>query len=110
MNDLSDQLSSSSGSWLLTPGFSPISHFYRFDGIGSLRNLENSSRGIVASSVFDAYGLQQNRVTLASAYGFIGEEGVRGEKGLAPGTLVPQNMRARMYDPLTGRFTSRDPS
>jgi RHS repeat-associated protein len=78
-------------------------------GRGTARRMEDSSRTVQASMVFDAYGLQRSTATLTSSYGFVGEEGVRAEKGLAAGVIVPYQMRARMYDPLIGRFVSRDP-
>ena len=76
--------------------------FYHFDASRNTRLLTNESGTVSDSWDYDAFGNVRKRTgTADSPYGFAGEWQAQPEE------LV--YLRARFYDPQTGRFISRDP-
>ncbi len=75
--------------------------YFGADGLGSVRQLYNSNGQIIANHRYDPFGntISQSGVG-TSSYGFTGEQ--------TDGTGL-EFLRARYYDPITGRFISRDP-
>jgi RHS repeat-associated protein len=70
------------------------------DRLGSVRALTDASGTVTATYRTDAYGVPTTTTgSSGQPFGFTGEP-------VDPTGLV--NLRARMYDPTTGRFTSRD--
>ena len=78
--------------------------YYAFDAVGSTALLTDSAAGVVNSYVYGPFGesLLANE-TVSSPFEYIGEWGVM---AAADGLCL---MRARSYDPATGRFQSQDP-
>jgi len=77
--------------------------YYQYDGLGSVRSLSDSSGNSAATYSYDAFG--NTGVTTGSVdndFLFTGEQ-MDAETGLI-------YLRARYYDPETGRFISRDPA
>ncbi len=75
---------------------------YHADGLGSVRALTDSSGGIVQTYLYDEYGVvTSTQGTITQPFGYTGEQR-DGETGLV-------YLRARYYDPSSGRFMSRDP-
>jgi RHS repeat-associated protein len=76
--------------------------FYGYDGGGSVRQLTNSAGAVTDSYEYDAFGnqLTTNQPT-PNNYLYRGEQ-YDSDLGL-------YYLRARYYNPLTGRFMSRDP-
>jgi RHS repeat-associated protein len=76
--------------------------FYGYDGGGSVRQLTNSSGAITDTYNYDAFGNKLNSTgTTPNNYLYRGEQ-YDPDLGL-------YYLRARYYNPLTGRFMSRDP-
>ncbi|MBN2119173.1 MAG: RHS repeat-associated core domain-containing protein [Anaerolineales bacterium] len=74
--------------------------YFLGDALGSVRQITNNSGSVTLARSYDPYG--DTRQTLGDAqtnYGFTGEF-------LDPSGLI--YLRARYYDSLTGRFTTRD--
>jgi RHS repeat-associated protein len=76
--------------------------FYGYDGAGSVRQLTNSSGSVTDSYEYDAFGNKINS-TGATPNNYL----YRGEQ--YDSDLSLYYLRARYYNPLTGRFMSRDP-
>ena len=75
--------------------------YYLQDGQGSVRALANSSGAITDRYSYDAYGnLTSSQGTTTNAYRYDGQQ-FDASTGL-------YQLRARYYDPTTGRFLSRD--
>ena len=76
--------------------------FYGYDGGGNVRNLTNSAGTVTDKYEYDAFG---NKFTVSGStpnnYLYRGEQ-YDSDLGL-------YYLRARYYNPLTGRFMSRDP-
>ena len=71
------------------------------DGLGSIRALTNSQGQITNTYDYDAFGNDRTpQPSRATGYGFAGEP-------VDPSTGLTY-LRARYYDPITGRFTARD--
>jgi RHS repeat-associated protein len=84
-----------SSAW--TPGF------YGYDGGGTVRQLTNSSGSVTDTYEYDGFGnLLNSTGTTPNAYLYRGEQ-FDTDLGL-------YYLRARYYNPLTGRFMSRDPN
>jgi RHS repeat-associated protein len=77
--------------------------YYLYDGLGSTRQLTNSSGAVTDSYVYDSFG---NKIagtgTSANPYGFTGEQQFNEADSLV-------FLRARYYKPSIGRFINRDP-
>jgi RHS repeat-associated protein len=72
------------------------------DGLGSVRQVLNSSGSVLMSQTFDPYGNLYNRSgTNESGFGWAGEQA--DSNGLV-------FLRARYYNPIQGRFLNTDPS
>src|SRR5579863_9205385 len=76
--------------------------FYGYDGGGTVRQLTNIAGAVTDSYEFDAFGnLVASTGTTPNAYLYRGEQ-YDPDLGL-------YYLRARYYNPITGRFMSRDP-
>jgi RHS repeat-associated protein len=83
-----------SGAWLLS--------YYQYDGGGSVRQLTNSAGQVTDSYEYDAFGNSFTKTgTTPNNYLYRGEQ-YDPDLGL-------YYLRARYYNPVTGRFMSRDP-
>jgi RHS repeat-associated protein len=96
----------SDGSTLYVPGvgqWNGTSWAYELhDGLGSVRKLSDASGNIVQSYTYAPFGeLLAAQGTRSSALQYTGEQ-----TDLDTGLVY---LRARWYDPATGRFTTRDP-
>jgi RHS repeat-associated protein len=77
--------------------------FYSYDGMGSVRQLTNTSGTVTDSYEYDAFGNQISHTgTTPNNYLYRGEQ-YDSDLGL-------YYLRARYYNPATGRFMSRDPN
>ncbi|NLD49415.1 MAG: RHS repeat-associated core domain-containing protein, partial [Clostridiaceae bacterium] len=75
--------------------------FYHYDGAGSVRALTNSSQSITDTYTYDAFGLLINRTgSTENEYMYSGEQ--------YDPNIGFYYLRARWFDPYTGRFTSMD--
>ncbi len=72
------------------------------DGLGSVRQVSNSAGQIVLAQSFTPFGAAKTAVGSAP-----GSFGFAGEQQDAAADLI--FLRARYYDPTTGRFLTRDP-
>jgi RHS repeat-associated protein len=76
--------------------------FYNYDGFGSVRQLTNSAGVVTDEYEYDAFGNSFTKVgTTPNNYLYRGEQ-YDADLGL-------YYLRARYYNPSTGRFLSRDP-
>jgi RHS repeat-associated protein len=80
------------------------SYTYHYDGTGSTIAMTDSNGNIVNEYAYDEFGnIVGNSETVSNPFKYVGQYGVMDEgNGL-------YNMRARYYDPRTGRFISKDP-
>jgi RHS repeat-associated protein len=79
-----------------------VRSFFHFDGLGSVRALTSSSGVVTDRYVYDAFGrLLAQSGTTVNSYLFAGEQFDSG--------LSQYYLRARYYNPDTGRFDSSDP-
>jgi RHS repeat-associated protein len=76
--------------------------FYGYDGFGSVRQLTNSAGAVTDTYEFDAFGnLLSKTGSTPNSYLYRGE--------FFDSDLGMYYLRARYYNPTTGRFLSRDP-
>ncbi|WP_298609873.1 RHS repeat-associated core domain-containing protein [uncultured Thiobacillus sp.] len=75
--------------------------YYHQDGIGSVVATSDQAGNIVAAQVFDAWGNRVQSTGSIAQYGYTGRE---------PDQTGLIYYRARYYDPVLGRFISRDPA
>jgi len=90
---------------LISQRRSGTTSFYLFDGLGSTTQLANSTGSATDSYLYDSFG----NILLASGtttnwFRYIGQLGYYYDIDLAK-----YYIRARTYDPASGRFLSRDP-
>ncbi|HLY42789.1 MAG TPA: RHS repeat-associated core domain-containing protein [Terracidiphilus sp.] len=78
--------------------------FYGYDGFGTVRNLTNSAGAITDTYEYDAFG---NEFTVSGGSNTPNEMYYRGEQW--DSDLGLYYLRARYYNPITGRFMGRDP-
>jgi len=76
---------------------------YHADGLGSTRAISDSSQVVTESSTYDAYG---NAVV---TYGAAPNFGYAGQYRYYADATGLHYLKARYYDPVAGRFQSRDP-
>jgi RHS repeat-associated protein len=82
---------------------SSATSYYHADGLGSVTSLSNAAGAVAQTYTYDSYGKQTaSSGSLTNAFQFASRE-FDSETGL-------YFMRARYYDPATGRFVSEDPS
>jgi RHS repeat-associated protein len=75
--------------------------FYLYDGLGSTRGLSNSSGAVTDTYNYEAFGeLLNSTGSTANDFRFTGEQ--------LDDDLGQYYLRARRYDPNTGRFTQQD--
>jgi len=80
----------------------PTASFYQYDGRGTVRLLTNSAGAVTDSYEYDAFGnLIASTGSTPNAYLYRGER-YDADLGL-------YYLRARWYNPVTGRFMTRDP-
>jgi len=85
---------------IVNGGWTPS--FYGYDGGGNLRQLTNMAGAVTDTFEYDAFGNKINATgTTPNNYLYRGEQ-YDGDLGL-------YYLRARYYNPATGRFMSRDP-
>ena len=91
------------GDDLISMNRSGANSYYHYDGLGSTRQLTNSTVAVTVSYTYDSYGnLIASTGTSANTYGFTGEQ----QFGEADSLVF---LRARYYTPSIGRFISADP-
>jgi RHS repeat-associated protein len=76
---------------------------YHADGLGSTRAMSGSSQVVTESSTYDAYGNAVATYSAAPNFGYAGQY-----RYYADATWL-HYLKARYYDPVAGRFVSRDP-
>jgi RHS repeat-associated protein len=76
---------------------------YHADGLGSTRAISGSSQVVSESGVYDAYG------NAVATYGTAPSFGYAGQYRYYTDSTGLHYLKARYYDPLAGRFLSRDP-
>jgi RHS repeat-associated protein len=80
----------------------PTASFYQYDGRGTVRMLTNSAGAVTDEYEYDAFGnLISSTGSTPNAYLYRGEQ-FDSDLGL-------YYLRARWYNPVTGRFMTRDP-
>ncbi len=80
------------------------SYFYNFDLMGNTQELTDSTGASVNSYSYMPFGdIISEQGSVPNPFRFVGEKGVMTD------TTGLVHMRARQYDPQTGRFTSMDP-
>ena len=76
--------------------------FYGYDGLGSVRALADATGAVTDTYDYDAWGNSVNTTgTTANVYRYRGEQ--------YDADLNLYYLRARYFNPLTGRFLTRDP-
>lgn len=77
------------------------SYYYHADGLGSIIDITDAGRNIVQNYTYDSFGMVKPSTGFVNSYTYTGRE------------WDPQAglyfYRARYYDPMEGRFISKDP-
>jgi len=82
-----------------------VTHWYVYDGLGSVVGEVDVNGNLTSSPKYDVYGLtRSNPGSASSRQGFVG--GLGHVSDTETGLIY---MRARYYDPSIGRFESQDP-
>ena len=90
------------GDALISAATEGSTHYYHTDGLGSVRHLSDASGALTDSYTYDAYGLlTTSRGTTVNPYRYRGEQ--------YDADLDAYYLRARYYQPETGRFLTTDP-
>lgn len=76
-------------------------YYYHADGLGSITAITNASKAVVQSYTYDSFGVPKPSTSFRNAYTFTSREW-DSETGM-------YFYRARYYDPMAGRFISKDP-
>ena len=76
-------------------------YYYHADGLGSVVAITDISKAVVQSYEYDSFGMGKPSTVFANSYTYTGREWDK-ETGL-------YYYRARYYDPMEGRFISKDP-
>ena len=77
--------------------------YYLTDALGSVGGLANSAGALLGNYTYDAFGqILTSPASVNNPYTFVGER-----LDQATGLI---DLRAREYDPIAGRFTSKDPA
>ena len=76
-------------------------NYYYSDGLGSITTITDGSANIVQSYSYDSFGVPRPSTNFLNPYTYTGREWEK-ETGL-------YYYRARYYDPMEGRFISKDP-
>ncbi len=108
--DMSQILSDGTNSYIYGPGGMPVEQvandntvtYLHHDQLGSVRIMTDSTRAVVGTYTYDAYGATTAKTGAATTPMRYAGQYADDESGL-------YWMRARYYDASTGQFTSRDP-
>ena len=76
-------------------------YYYHLDGLGSVTAMTDQGKNLVLSYSYDSFGMVKASTGFTNYYTYTGREWDR-ETGL-------YYYRARYYDPMEGRFISKDP-
>jgi RHS repeat-associated protein len=76
-------------------------YYYHADGLGSITAFTNSARSTVQTYEYESYGMVNQGTSFRNTFTYTGREWDK-ETGL-------YYYRARFYDPMEGRFISKDP-
>jgi len=76
-------------------------HYYVHDGLGSVRQLVDSTGDLATSYAYDPFGVPLAGGTMPNPYRFTGEAW--------DAEVELLYLRARCYQPATGRFVTKDP-
>jgi len=76
-------------------------YYYHADGLGSIATITDAANAVVQSYDYDSYGMVTPSTGFRNSYAYTGREWDP-EAGL-------YYYRARYYDPMEGRFISKDP-
>jgi RHS repeat-associated protein len=74
--------------------------YYLYDGLGSTTELADSAGTVVGEYAYDVFGSVRSHTGSTTEWAFTGEQS-------DPNNLV--YLRARYFDPSTGRFVTKDP-
>ncbi len=76
-------------------------YYYHADGLGSIVSITDTNRNVVQTYEYDSFGMAKPSTNFRNSYAYTGREWDK-----ETGTYY---YRARTYDPMDGRFISKDP-